>query len=215
MTFLPRVQHCGMSTYPSALQTRSVHVGSDTAKRLRVLNAVMGALHLVSGLAMVALSNDFTLPVSTFALNGPPGSPLSEGVTNLVFDLPLGPATASFLFLSAFPLPDRLAVGLHALRQRAVEGPQPFPLGGVQPLLDADDRPHQLGAGNFGHRGTHRARHRQRLDDLVRMADGDVQQRSDARQGRAAGPRATRLVDTLLVRLCRRGSDRGWPPRPT
>jgi hypothetical protein len=96
------MQHCGVSTYPLELQTRSVDVGSDSAKRLRVFNAVMGFLHLVSGAAMVALSNDFTLPVSTFALNGPPGSPLSEGVTNLVFDLPLGPATASFLFLSAF-----------------------------------------------------------------------------------------------------------------
>ena len=61
----------------------------------------MGVLHLASGSAMVALSNDFTLPVSTFALNGPPGTPLSQGVTNLVFDVPLGIATASFLFLSA------------------------------------------------------------------------------------------------------------------
>ncbi len=62
----------------------------------------MGALHLASGSAMMALTNDFTLPVSTFALNGPPGTPLSQGATNLVFEVPLGITTASFLFLSAF-----------------------------------------------------------------------------------------------------------------
>ena len=84
------------------LQARSVEVPDATAKRLRIFNVVMGLLHLVSGSAMVALSNDFSLPVSTFALNGPPGTPLSQGVTNLVFDVPLGVATASFLFLSAF-----------------------------------------------------------------------------------------------------------------
>jgi hypothetical protein len=62
----------------------------------------MGVVHLVSGGAMVLLSNDFSLHVSTFALNGPPGTPLSAGVTNSVFDLPLAAGTSSFLFLSAF-----------------------------------------------------------------------------------------------------------------
>lgn len=90
-----------MSAHPLELHTRTVDVADGTAKRLRGFNLVMGVLHLVSGAAMVALSNDFTLPVSTFALNGPPGTPLSQGVTNLVFDVPLGVATASFLFLSA------------------------------------------------------------------------------------------------------------------
>lgn len=90
-----------MSVYPLDLTTRSVHVEDRAGKRLRAFNIVMGVLHLASGSAMIALSNDFTLPVSTFALNGPPGTPLSQGVTNLVFDVPLGVATASFLLLSA------------------------------------------------------------------------------------------------------------------
>ncbi len=90
-----------MSVYPLHLDTTSVNVPSQAAKRLRIFNAVMGFLHLASGSAMVALTNDFTLPVSTFALNGPPGTPLSQGVTNLVFEVPLGITTASFLFLSA------------------------------------------------------------------------------------------------------------------
>lgn len=62
----------------------------------------MGVLHLGSGGVMVALANDFTLPVSSFALSGPPGTPLSEGVINSVVDIPLGLGTATFLFLSAF-----------------------------------------------------------------------------------------------------------------
>ncbi|RMB61373.1 heliorhodopsin HeR [Tessaracoccus antarcticus] len=90
-----------MSVYPLELQSTTVNVPSRAAKRLRIFNVVMGVLHLASGSAMVVLSNDFTLPVSTFALNGPPGTPLSQGVTNLVFDVPLGITTASFLFLSA------------------------------------------------------------------------------------------------------------------
>ncbi len=91
-----------MDSLPVELQTRSVSVPDRAARRLRLFNLVMGVLHLVSGSAMVALSNDFSLPVSTFALNGPPGTPLSEGVTNSVFDLPLAAGTASFLLLSAF-----------------------------------------------------------------------------------------------------------------
>ncbi|MGB3186145.1 MAG: heliorhodopsin HeR [Ornithinimicrobium sp.] len=91
-----------MSTLPLELRTNSVSVSDRSAGRLRIFNLVMGLLHLVSGGAMVALSNDFTLPVSSFSLAGPPGSPLSEGVTNSVFDLRVGLATATFLFLSAF-----------------------------------------------------------------------------------------------------------------
>ncbi|MBW8172226.1 heliorhodopsin HeR [Ornithinimicrobium sp. Arc0846-15] len=97
-----KVTESPRSPFPLQLQTESVALPEKSAKRLRIFNLVMGVLHLVSGAGMVALSNDFTLPVSTFALNGPPGTPLSEGVTNSVFDVPLGYATAAFLFLSAF-----------------------------------------------------------------------------------------------------------------
>lgn len=69
--------------------------------KLRPFNAAMGALHLASGLLMVLLGNDFTLPVSTFNLNGPPGTPLSDGTVESVLDVPLAWATASFLFLSS------------------------------------------------------------------------------------------------------------------
>ncbi|MGI8947483.1 MAG: heliorhodopsin HeR [Ornithinimicrobium sp.] len=91
-----------MTAHPIELHTRSVTVTDRTAGRLRLFNLVMGVLHLASGSAMVALSNDFSLPISTFALNGPPGTPLSQGVTNAVVDIPLAAGTSSFLFLSAF-----------------------------------------------------------------------------------------------------------------
>ncbi|TLP96231.1 hypothetical protein FEF26_09600 [Nesterenkonia salmonea] len=90
-----------MSAHPLELNTACVTVSSQTAWRLRIFNAVIGVLHLVSGSAMLALSNDFSLPLSTFTFNGPPGTPVSQGTPNLVFDLPLGIATASFLLLSA------------------------------------------------------------------------------------------------------------------
>jgi hypothetical protein len=51
---------------------------------------------------MLVLGNDFSLDVSSFNLNGPPGTPISEGQMDLVFSVPLAPATAAFLYLSAF-----------------------------------------------------------------------------------------------------------------
>ena len=57
----------------------------------------MGLLHAVQGFAVLLLSNDFALPVTAAFMEGPPGTrprPRSSS-------LPLGPAVAAFLFLSA------------------------------------------------------------------------------------------------------------------
>lgn len=67
-------------------------------KRLRIYNIVMGFFHAAQGVAIVALSNDFSLPVTLSRMAGPPGTP-SEQVE--LFSLPLGPAVAAFVFLSA------------------------------------------------------------------------------------------------------------------
>ena len=91
-----------MSTLPLQISTPCVDVPPQRARSLRRFNAVMGLLHLVSGAAMVALATDFTLPVSVFAIGGPPGTPLADGTLSSAFDVPLAWATASFLFLSAF-----------------------------------------------------------------------------------------------------------------
>ena len=66
--------------------------------RLRLYNAVMGVLHAVQGIAVVLLSTEFALPVTAAFMEGPPGSPTS---TTELFELPIGPAVAAFLFLSA------------------------------------------------------------------------------------------------------------------
>ncbi|MEO6653339.1 MAG: hypothetical protein ABIP17_11860 [Ilumatobacteraceae bacterium] len=79
----------------------TVAVSDERLRSLRIFNLVMGLLHLCSGVAMVVLSNDFRLDVSSFALNGPPGTPLDQGTVNRLFGVPLGWATASFLLLSA------------------------------------------------------------------------------------------------------------------
>ena len=68
------------------------------AGRLRLYNVVIGLIHLVQGIAMLALSNDFSLPVTRSFLTGPPGThPAQEPW----FGVALGPAVALFLFFAA------------------------------------------------------------------------------------------------------------------
>ena len=47
-----------------------VVITDDTFRRLRITNTALGALHLVSGIAMVALSNGFRIGVSSYWLGG-------------------------------------------------------------------------------------------------------------------------------------------------
>ncbi|MDH4139379.1 MAG: heliorhodopsin HeR [Coriobacteriia bacterium] len=67
--------------------------------RLRVYNALMGLFHAGQGAAIVALSNDFALPVTASFMKGPPGTP--PGSPETLFEIPLGYAVAAFLFMSA------------------------------------------------------------------------------------------------------------------
>jgi len=66
--------------------------------RLRVYNLVMGLIHAAQGVAILLLSNDFALPVTATFMDGPPGTPLK--LTEW-FTVPIGPAVAAFVFLSA------------------------------------------------------------------------------------------------------------------
>ncbi len=68
-------------------------------RRLRVYNLVMGVLHLAQGILILALSNDFTLPVHATFLQGQPGTEPAE--LDHLFDLRIGIAVASFVFISA------------------------------------------------------------------------------------------------------------------
>jgi hypothetical protein len=68
--------------------------------KLKKLNIVAGFLHLTSFIAIYALSNDFTLPVTAVYQTGPPGTTFTEQIT--LFNLNVSFAVMAFLGLSAF-----------------------------------------------------------------------------------------------------------------
>lgn len=82
----------------------------------------MGLLHALQGVAVLALSNGFTLPVTGSFLAGPPGTINSD--PQVLFDVSIGAGVALFLFLSALfhwllvipPFFGRYAAGLAAGR---------------------------------------------------------------------------------------------------
>jgi hypothetical protein len=74
-------------------------VPRDRQRRLRAFNLVAAALHAAQAVAVLALANDFALPVTAAYLGGPPGTPPGEPVT--LFELSTGVAVAAFLALSA------------------------------------------------------------------------------------------------------------------
>ena len=59
----------------------------------------MGLLHLLQGFAVVALANDFALPVSATFLDGPPGQGTAALTT--LFEIRVAWGVALFLFMSA------------------------------------------------------------------------------------------------------------------
>ncbi|HZG93522.1 MAG TPA: heliorhodopsin HeR [Mycobacteriales bacterium] len=67
--------------------------------RLRRTNLGAAALHAVQATLIVALANDFALPVTGTYLAGPPGTVPADPVT--LFDVPTGLACAAFLAVSA------------------------------------------------------------------------------------------------------------------
>ncbi len=93
-------------------------------RRLRVGHALLAVAHAAQAAVILALSNDFTLPVTGSFLTGPPGTEPSDLETLL--DLPLGPAVACFLLLAALDHALVAAPGVngwYARRLRAGEGP--------------------------------------------------------------------------------------------
>lgn len=79
-----------------------VDVSDSDVGSLRKLNLTFGLVHLVSGILMLVLANDFSLPVTTTFLDDIPGGDVApERLTNQ-FDVPLAYGTAAFLLLSAF-----------------------------------------------------------------------------------------------------------------
>jgi hypothetical protein len=94
---------------PSPASTPAQHSPTGTAlvdpgrlAGLRRYNIVVGLILLVQAVAVVALANDFTLPVTASYLEGPPGTPPGDPVTLL--NTPIGLAVAGFLALSGLAL---------------------------------------------------------------------------------------------------------------
>ncbi len=83
-----------------------------TVMNLRKTNIYAGILHLLQMAAVLALSNDFALPVTATYMSGPPGSSFAPPV--VLFSTPVGLTVAIFL-------------GLSALAHFIVASPQFFP----------------------------------------------------------------------------------------
>jgi hypothetical protein len=73
--------------------------GQAMPSRLRRANLAVGLAHLAQAAVILALSNDFSLPVTAAFLAGPPGSDFTPRET--VWNVPVGPAVALFLALAA------------------------------------------------------------------------------------------------------------------
>jgi hypothetical protein len=71
-----------------------------TAPTIRRYNLIAGVFHFVQMCIVIALSNDFSLPIVARYMSGPPGSTFAQPITLL--DTPVGLAVAIFLGLSAF-----------------------------------------------------------------------------------------------------------------
>ena len=70
-----------------------------TAQNLRKTNILAGFLHLGQMIAVLAISNDFSLPITATYMSGPPGSSFASPV--VLFKTPIGLTVAIFLGLSA------------------------------------------------------------------------------------------------------------------
>ena len=68
--------------------------------KLRRANIIAGVLHLAQMIVVLALSNDFTLPIVARYMAGPPGSTFTEPI--VLLDAPIGLTVAIFLGLSSF-----------------------------------------------------------------------------------------------------------------
>lgn len=73
-------------------------IESKTFKRLRYYNLVMGGFHFLQGSLVLILSTDFSLPVTSYFLDGPPGTPQKIGT---LFSINIGWSVATFVFLSS------------------------------------------------------------------------------------------------------------------
>ena len=76
-----------------------VREGERWPSRLRRGNLIVGMVHLAQAVALLALGNGFSLPITASFLAGPPGSDLTA--PDSVWKVPVGPAVGIFLLFAA------------------------------------------------------------------------------------------------------------------
>ena len=82
-------------------------------RALRRGNASLSLVHAAQAMVILALSTDFSLPVTGAFMEGQPGS--GPPTQDLLFDLRIGPLVGAFLMLAAL---DHALVALPPLRAR-------------------------------------------------------------------------------------------------
>ena len=92
---MPRIPNNASANWHYVLMSKEI-----TSSTLRRYNLIAGVFHLAQMLVVLALANDFSLPIVARYMSGPPGTTFAEAVT--LFDTPVGLAVAIFLGLSAF-----------------------------------------------------------------------------------------------------------------
>jgi hypothetical protein len=85
----------------STATTGGVNASEERLRGLRRFNAIMGLLHLVQGVLMIAISNDTTYPIYTNFLRFDRDASALVPDPKLAYELPFGPAVAVFLLISA------------------------------------------------------------------------------------------------------------------
>ena len=89
-----------MAKKPTA-KTVTAPVSNEKFEKLKRFNLIMGFLHLVQGVFMIAVSNDTTYPIFTNYLNFNTETFALSPNPQPFFDLRFGPAVAAFLLISA------------------------------------------------------------------------------------------------------------------
>ncbi len=79
----------------------SVSPDDRVFRRLRLYNALMGSLHLIQGIIMIIISNQFKLPIQSPFLSFAIAGKTISAQPQVLFELRIGPLVAVFLFLSA------------------------------------------------------------------------------------------------------------------
>lgn len=90
---------------------------TDRLRNLHRWNIGVGLIHLLQGVAVLALANDFSIDVTGTVQEGPPGTDMTSDV--VFFPMPYGIVIALFLFLAAA---DHLATATPLVRARYERG---------------------------------------------------------------------------------------------